>query len=257
MPRKKIPYQNILLEFKEAHGDIYDYSKVIYKGSITPITILCSIHGDFKQTPSEHKRGSGCQKCANMSRSVKCFKNKGTPYNLKTTEKYIKECKEIHGDKYDYRNIVYLNNGENVIIICKEHGEFEQRASHHLSGHGCPECSFTIKEHNGYGYKNGIIIYYPKPTQVYFLHIKDNIYKIGITTKQVQERIDELNYPNIKVIRTKQFSTGKQAYLYEQRLLKKYKRYCYTGKSIIASGNTELINLKKKKGDSDETTEFE
>lgn len=55
-------------EFKnksiEKHGNKYDYSKVIYAGNKTKVTIRCHQHGDFKQTPANHLSGQGCPGCA-------------------------------------------------------------------------------------------------------------------------------------------------------------------------------------------------
>ena len=42
----------------------------------------------------------------------------------KTTEEFIKEAKQIHGDTYDYSKVDYKNNSEKVCIICPKHGEF-------------------------------------------------------------------------------------------------------------------------------------
>ena len=58
----------------------------------------------------------------------------------KTTEEWVKEAKEVHGDKYDYSESVYVNAKTKLIIICSTHGRFEQEASSHLSGCGCPDC---------------------------------------------------------------------------------------------------------------------
>lgn len=41
-----------------------------------------------------------------------------------TTEEFVKECSEIHGNKYDYSKVDYINNRIKVLIICPEHGEF-------------------------------------------------------------------------------------------------------------------------------------
>ena len=41
-----------------------------------------------------------------------------------TTEKFIKQAKELNGDQYDYAKVNYINNKTKIIIICKEHGEF-------------------------------------------------------------------------------------------------------------------------------------
>ena len=57
-----------------------------------------------------------------------------------TTESFIKKAKEIHGDKYDYSNVVYKKAREKVIIICPKHGEFVQTPNSHLNGNGCPHC---------------------------------------------------------------------------------------------------------------------
>lgn len=49
---------------KEIHGDEFNYEKVKYTNNDTPITIICSIHGDFNMLPKEHLIGSKCPKCA-------------------------------------------------------------------------------------------------------------------------------------------------------------------------------------------------
>ena len=58
-----------------------------------------------------------------------------------TTEEFIKKAKQVHGDKYDYSKVEYINNLTKVKIICSEHGEFEQTPGNHLSGKGCPKCA--------------------------------------------------------------------------------------------------------------------
>jgi len=58
----------------------------------------------------------------------------------KTTEQFIKEAKQVHGDKYDYSQVEYKNAHSKVKIICKDHGIFEQAPHEHLAGQGCPKC---------------------------------------------------------------------------------------------------------------------
>jgi len=55
-------------------------------------------------------------------------------------EEFIRRAKLVHGDKYDYSKVNYVNNRTKVIIICPEHGEFEQVPDSHLRGSGCPIC---------------------------------------------------------------------------------------------------------------------
>lgn len=58
-----------------------------------------------------------------------------------TTKEFIERAREVHGDKYDYSKVNYINQHSKVCIICPIHGEFWQIVQIHLMGHGCPKCS--------------------------------------------------------------------------------------------------------------------
>lgn len=62
-----------------------------------------------------------------------------------TTEKFTRRAIEVHGDKYNYSKAIYLHSFENISIICKKHGDFQQSAHAHLAGRGCKKCG--IIEH--------------------------------------------------------------------------------------------------------------
>jgi hypothetical protein len=57
--------------------------------------------------------------------------------------KFIDLAKSIHGDKYSYDNINYINSKIDVMIHCNIHNyEFYQSPNSHTSkGCGCPKCS--------------------------------------------------------------------------------------------------------------------
>ena len=57
-----------------------------------------------------------------------------------TTEEFIKKAREVHGDKYDYSKVEYVNSTTKVCIICPKHGEFLQKPAIHLQGKGCLKC---------------------------------------------------------------------------------------------------------------------
>ena len=59
------------------------------------------------------------------------------------TELFIEKATIIHGNKYDYSKVNYINNKAKVIIICKLHGEFQQIPNNILSGQGCIECGYV------------------------------------------------------------------------------------------------------------------
>lgn len=113
------------------HGNKYDYSKVIYNNAKTKITIGCKEHGYFEQTPSNHLCGYNCQKCANNGKLNK--------------EQFIERAVIVHDNKYDYSSVNYVNADTKIIIICKEHGEFEQIPDFHLNRKsGCPKCANNV-----------------------------------------------------------------------------------------------------------------
>jgi hypothetical protein len=57
-----------------------------------------------------------------------------------TTEQFIQKAKSIHGDKYDYSLVKYVNSRTKISIICKKHGKFNQIPKNHLFGKGCKLC---------------------------------------------------------------------------------------------------------------------
>ena len=127
------------------HGDKFDYSKTDYKNSTENVIIICKIHGEFLKIPSCHLIGSGCSKCSGHYKS--------------NTMEFIEKSMKIHGGKFDYSKTDYIKSNENVIIICKIHGEFLQMPSGHLSGAGCSKCS-------GY-YKSNTIEFIEKAKKIY------------------------------------------------------------------------------------------
>ena len=59
-----------------------------------------------------------------------------------TTEEFIQKAKAVHGNKYDYSKVEYVNTKTKVCIICPEHGEFWQTPEKHLKGQGCSKCRY-------------------------------------------------------------------------------------------------------------------
>ena len=57
-----------------------------------------------------------------------------------TTEEFIEKARSIHGDKYDYSKVKYVDAFTKVCITCPVHGDFLQAPHHHFAGRGCPKC---------------------------------------------------------------------------------------------------------------------
>ena len=128
---KRSNKEEFIEKAKQIHGNKYDYSKVNYINAHTKVCIICQEHGEFWQTPNKHLSGCGCQSCAG--------KNKNKEY-------FIRKSREIHGDKYNYSKVDYINWNTKVCIICPKHGEFWQSPLKHINEkHNCPKCSKRVK----------------------------------------------------------------------------------------------------------------
>ena len=138
-----ISKEQFLLKCLEVHGNRYNYDKVNYINNVTKIIITCKVHGDFYQTPKEHKKGSNCFKCSYLERANK---------TKKSLEQSIIESKLVHGDKYDYsliKNII--NSTTKANITCPLHGEFFQSFNNHIiQKQGCPRCSGNVKTYDDF-----------------------------------------------------------------------------------------------------------
>lgn len=131
---------------KLIHGEVYDYSKVVYKRAIEKVEILCVRHGLFLQQPNNHLTGYGCKRCAIENTAAG---------RVNEVSSFIRKARELHGNKYDYSLVVKGMNEIPVQIICPVHGVFNQPPIRHLFGKGCKKCAterttsaqaFTIDE---------------------------------------------------------------------------------------------------------------
>lgn len=129
--KKKYSVSEWIKKVIQIHGELYNYSKVEFTNIDTKVVIICKKHGEFTQSPHHHIRGSGCQKCALESRSNK---------RRLSVEEFIESSNRMHNFKYNYSEVNYTNMCSKIIIICPEHGKFQQCAGSHLRGKGCKKC---------------------------------------------------------------------------------------------------------------------
>lgn len=221
---KRSTTEDFIVKAKAIHGVRYDYALVEYIGAAIKVKIICSEHGPFEQTPSEHLVGSGCATCGIVVRAEA---------RRKTTEQFIASSHEVHGDRYDYSLVEYMSALEKVTIICPEHGPFEQAPNGHLVGKGCADCAES-------GFNPS------KPGLLYYLAVAtddDNtLYKIGITNLTVEKRFPTLDLARIRIVKTWQFEVGRDAAEREIEILNQFYWARYHGKEVlVGAGNTELF----------------
>lgn len=100
---------------------------------------------DFLNTPFYHIcKGNSMRKC--YEKFLPKSKNKLIP-----TEKWIQKANSVWENKYTYEKAVYTGWAGEIIITCKEHGDFTVPAKLHTLNtrpQGCPACmAFLRKEY--------------------------------------------------------------------------------------------------------------
>jgi len=122
-------YKEFINKANKIHNFKYDYKHLEedYKDNKTKVRIVCKEHGIFIQSPNAHLRGDGCNSCVRR--------------DFKSIESFMSESNKIHNSKYDYSKVNFVSVKSDVIIICPQHGEFEQNAYNHILGYGCKKCS--------------------------------------------------------------------------------------------------------------------
>ena len=124
---------DIIREFKDIHGNKYNYSKVVYTKAKDKVCIICPIHGEFWQSPNHHLRGDGCPLCAGKGMTVDELKRR---------------CKQMYGDNISLDKAIYKSAKEKIIVTCKKHGDFEITPDNLLRGHSCPKCKSSLLEND-------------------------------------------------------------------------------------------------------------
>jgi len=128
--------EQFIKQARAVHGDLYDYSKTVYKGAQKNVIIICKIHKEFEQLASNHiYNKNGCMDCAIQSKTD-------------TREEFIEKAIKIHGDRYDYSKVDYKNNKTKIEIYCKRHEYyFFQEPHSHLAGRNCYLCGLEKNVH--------------------------------------------------------------------------------------------------------------
>ena len=128
---------NFISDAKNLYGDKYDYSLVEYINNQTPVTIICSEHGEYSKTPNSHLCGQGCPTCSLEIRSAN---------TTKTHDKFLIEANAIHNNLYQYLS-EYVKSYEKVTIKCNKcNHTFKQTPRAHLEGKGCSVCKNSMGE---------------------------------------------------------------------------------------------------------------
>lgn len=119
---------------KDKHGAKYIYREVIYVNARSKVVVRCRKHGAFEIAPNNHLNGQGCKLCG----KDQALASRGV---VATTDLFVAEARKVHGARYDYSKVRYVDSRTAVTIVCKEHGRFQQNPRSHLRGFNCKKCA--------------------------------------------------------------------------------------------------------------------
>ena len=127
--------EDFISKSNEAHNFKFDYSLVHdFKRLDEHLTIICPVHGEFKQNGHSHMRGSDCEKCS--------YEKTGVDYSISKND-MLKRFEELGNDLiYDLSE--YKNTNSKIKYTCPLHGMLEQNAQKHLRGKKCWKCAKMI-----------------------------------------------------------------------------------------------------------------
>jgi hypothetical protein len=135
---KKITTSDFVERARQTHGDMYDYSQVIYVNAITDVRIVCKEHGEFSQQPTLHYKGTGCEECRIAAVS---FTKK-----LRYEKEFLVRARRKYSNKYDYSKLDYEHSDKKVVITCPTHGDFSVTPSNFLRPKNYTECIFCSRQ---------------------------------------------------------------------------------------------------------------
>lgn len=136
--KKRLTQDEFIARVQHVHGDRYALSKAIYVRNNKKVTLICSLHGEFRIAPDHLFNGAGCALCSNLKKGLE---------KTKDTDHFVTKAREMHGARYAYDKVDFHGYHAYVQIGCPVHGYFRQRAGNHLSGLGCKKCG-VIKRSN-------------------------------------------------------------------------------------------------------------
>lgn len=227
--RKTIDADEFIRRAREKFGDLYDYSKTEYTGSLNKVVITCRIHGDFSMRPFDHLRKGKpgkCPKCSFIEGNQK------KRFSIKEWEHRLLERTGGDVTIVSYDTVGYHNK---VTLKCEIHGEFESTfgyITHSL--YVCPECA-RVAHRVQPNRANAEL------AKLYYVYIPEiDMYKLRVTTHSRSSSLSGFHYETI----LEQEMPYDEAVQIEYELHRDLTHLRYQGKKkLIRAGNTELYKV--------------
>ncbi|EBK0477656.1 hypothetical protein IEL92_000273 [Salmonella enterica] len=134
-----LEYEKRFVDIGRAKGYIYIGMVGEYKGALTKALMKCKDHGYFTTIFNNFQTKAGCPKCGLASRAGK---------RRTTEDEALKKANEqaasngrgevVKGFDGGYKNVSYRN----LIVVCRNHGEYSVSLNNYARGQGCRECAY-------------------------------------------------------------------------------------------------------------------
>ena len=202
-----------------------------------------------------------CEKCKKILKQQASWYNKNSNTSCRTCYKntqctslstFLAKAQSVHGTKYRYDKVKYVNNTTPVLIYCNYHKEyFLQKPDIHIRGSGCQKCAkLTV---GGWGYSTwkkkadrskhftGFRLYVIECTDTV---TQEKFIKIGKTYTSLEYRFKTVPY-NWKLLYSIEDSDYKVICDFEKTLHKQFKHFRYAPR-LPFSGKTECFTIDLK-----------
>lgn len=130
--KEKINREDLINKFNIIHNFKYDYSTV-EENYDELITIICPIHGEFKQKIDNHLHGNGCTQCG-YEKSVNTVRIK--------IDEFKERFKKLDTDEFSFNDDEYKNITKPITFTHKICGRmFKRKPDVFISNPTCPHCN--------------------------------------------------------------------------------------------------------------------
>jgi hypothetical protein len=209
----------------KAHfGEHYDYSKTVYTGNDSSVTIICPVHGEFTQRAQEHMNGHGCNKCKFARKSI----DQKLPLEvwLQRLEAY---------PLITAKDLGTLGYHTQITLSCAIHGDFTTTlGAIGKNIHLCPLCA--SQSHQIQSIRKNLI---GRQATIYYVYLPlIDMYKFGVTV-DLEARLRSLQTEyKLLAIGIKEYTEALRLE-HEAHIALDMHRYKGT-KKLLLDGSTEL-----------------
>jgi hypothetical protein len=144
---RKLTTEEFIAKARLVHGDKYDYSKFIYNDAHTKSIIICPVHGEFLQKPSNHTHcKQGCMKCWEILKKESNLERAKPKFGESVLDKFPQLCEEWDISNIHKPSECKCGSNKKILWHCKKcnykfYATIVDRTR--KDSRGCSKCRYT------------------------------------------------------------------------------------------------------------------